>query len=295
MYVANELKTTFIPTSIENIRENFISNLFDIINKFISDKTMFDMDNFTAYYLDEFVIDTSCNKDIFSTVYLEIDQPLNYKPDTKNITMKKKKKKDKYQIPNLYLSLNDIKKGLADTFSQHFDNNNIIWQDKYSVCMKSSIIVEDNKSENYYFRVIPAFTYYNKDNVHGLVYYSNNEVQIEYPTQFIDNFNKKNKQTKDKFRQTILILKNILLKEKDIDRLPSEIIETLVYNVPNNLISGDDKNTILNIVNFIRNNPLKSFRTIDEQDYAFSSIYRSMSIIYSKHILRLIEKYLTRS
>lgn len=291
MYIANELKTTEELMFLDDVRESFTESLFEIIRRYFSDKTMFSMDDFTIHYLDEYIINTNCNKDIFSTVYIEINQPLNYKPNT---TIKKRKNPDKYVIPELYLPLSEIKKGLTDTILKYFDSNNIVWQEKYSICVKSSVLFDD-VSQNYYFRIIPAFTYYNKENVRGLVYYNNNEVQIEYPSKFIENFTKKNKQTKDRFRQTVLIMKNILLKEKDITHLPSEIIETLIYNVPNNLLTGDDKQSLLRIINFIRNNPLKDFRTIDEQDYAFSSIYRSMSMIYSKHILKIIERYLTRS
>ena len=110
----------------------------------------------------------------------------------------------------------------------------------------------------------------------------------------LKNFEKKNKQTKDKFRQYILIFKNILLKNDKIDYLPSEIIETLLYNVPNKMFENDDKQSVINVINFLRNNPLKSFKTIDEEDFAFSSLYRSMSPIYSKHIIRIIENYLSR-
>jgi len=288
MYIANELKTTEELKFIDEIRNSFSQNLFEVIKLYFADKKMFSIDDFTLYYLDEYILNTNCNKDIFTTVYIDINQPLNYK--TTKIT--KKNKKDKFIIPDLYLTLSEIKNGLQDTILKYFDSNNIVWQDKYSICIKSSVLIDDDTNQNYYFRIIPAFTHFNKDNVRGLVYYHNNEVQIEYPSQFIENFEKKNKKTKDKFRQVVLIMKNRLLKEKDITHLPSEIIETLVYNVPNNLITGDDKQSILKIVNFIRNNPLKSFRTIDEQDYAFSSIYRSMSMIYSKHILKIIEKYL---
>jgi len=291
MYIANELKSIVELPGVDIVRDNFLDNLSDIIIKFFSDKSMFTPDDFTFHVLDEYVLNTNCNKDIFINVYLEIDQPLNYKPTTK----KSKLNSNKYQIPEMYISLSDIKKGLTETFLKHFDNNNIVWQDKYGICLKSTIMINDDKNQSYYFRVIPAFTYYNKDNVRGIVYYNNRDVQIEYPEQFLINFNHKNKQTKDKYRQIIIILKNILLKEKNIDRLPSEIIETLIYNAPNEMLKNDDRQSMINLINFIRNNPLKSFKTIDEQDYAFSSLTRSMSILYSKHILKLIENYLTKA
>jgi hypothetical protein len=292
MYIANELKNLVPLSNIDGVRDSFIENLGVIVETFFADKTMFSMDDFSVHILDEYILETNCNKDIFSTIYLEIDQPLNYKPITKK---KKNTNPNKYDIPEMYITLSEIKKGLHNCFTQHFDKNNIIWQDKYAICMKSSILLDDGQVESYYFRVVPAFTYYNNENVRGIVYYSNNDIQIEYPEQFILNFNKKNKQTKDRFRQIVLILKNILLKNDKIERLPSEIIETLVYNVPNEMLKDDNKQSIINLINFIRNNPLKSFKTIDEQDYAFASMNRSMSAFYCKHIMKIIENYLSKA
>ena len=295
MYIANDLKLTKPNYELDDIRESFIDNLSQILDKFFFDKTMFSPDDFTFYILDEHILNTNCHNDIFTCVYIDINQPNNYKPNLKRITNSKQaeKNKDKYKIPDLYIKLSDIRKGIYETCLSHFDNNNIVWQDKFSVCIKSTIITPDNTKVDYYFKIIPALTYYNKDNVKGIVYYSGNDIQIEYPEKFYDNFQNKNKKTKDMFRQIIVILKNILLKDKDCQRLPSEIIETLVYNVPNSMLKSDDINSLINIINFIRNNPIRDFKTIDEQDYAFSSLYRGMSAFYSRHILKIIEKTLT--
>ena len=299
MYIANELKVTKPNYEMDSIRESFIDNLQQIVEKFFYDKSLFSEDDFTYYILDEHVLNTNCNKDIFTCVYLEINQPNNYKPQLKKPGKLKQmwldKTKDKYHIPELFITLSDIRKGLCETCLKHFDKNNIVWQDKYSVCIKSTVLDNENKKHDYYFKIIPALTYHNKNNVKGLVYYSGNDIQIEYPSKFYENFEAKNKKTKDKFRQIVLILKNILLKDKSCERLPSEIIETLVYNVPNSMLKDDDLNSIINVVNFIRNNPLRDFKTIDEQDYAFSSLYRGMSAFYSRHILKIIEKTLTKS
>lgn len=296
MYLSKELKNTKPIYELDTIRDMFMDNLFEIVNTYFSDKSMFSADDFTFYVLDEHILETNCNNDIFTCIYLEINQPNNYKPDiNKKRKLKFKNNNDKYQIPDLYIKLSDIRKGLYDTCVKHFDNSNIIWQDKYSVCIKSNVLLEDNSTINCYFKIIPGFTYYNKNNIRGIVYYSNNDVQIEYPESFINNFNKKNKQTKDMFRQIILIFKNILLKDKNISRLPSEIIETLIYNVPNNMLKSDDISSMINIINFIRNHPFKEYKTIDEQDFAFSSLYRSMSVFYTKHILKIIEKYLLKN
>jgi len=83
MYIANELKSIVELPGVDIVRDNFLDNLSDIIIKFFSDKSMFTPDDFTFHVLDEYVLNTNCNKDIFINVYLEIDQPLNYKPTTK--------------------------------------------------------------------------------------------------------------------------------------------------------------------------------------------------------------------
>lgn len=298
MNMSNDLKLTKPVFEMDNVRESFLENLYDIVEKYFFDKSLFSSDDFTFYVLDEHILETNCNNNIFTCIYVEINQPNNYKPNLKKTIISKKNlnKKDntKYRIPELYISLSDIKKGLYETFVQHFDNNNIIWIDKFGICTKSIITANDGSNYEYYFKVIPTLTYYNSNNTKGIVYYSGNDIQIEYPELFYKNFIDKNKKTKDLYRQIILIFKNILLKDKSCQSVPSEIIETMVYNVPNNMLKKTDRDSLINIINFIRNNPIRDFKTIDEQDYAFSSLYRSMSAIYSRHILKIIEKSLTR-
>lgn len=289
MYIANELKKIINKENIEDFRNNFIDHLGEIVGRFFSDKAMFNFEDFSIHTLDEYVLKTNCHETIFATIYLEINQPLNYKP----ITKPKKSNQNKVQIPELYLTLSNIRNGLFEGFKNYFDSNNIVWQDKYSILLKSSVQLKDDKVEDYYFRLIPCLTHYNQNNIKGVMYYSNGDIEIDYPDIAYKNFKKKNKQTKDLFRQYVLIFKNILLKEKNIEQLPSEIIETILYNVPNELFVSDNKDDVLNVINFIRNNPLKEFKTMDEQDHAFSSLYKSMSIFYCKHIMKIIEKFFT--
>ena len=291
MFVANELKKTVDKQNLESIREAFVDNLYEVVLKFFADKSMFSMSDFSIQFFDEYILGTNCHETIFTTIYLDIDQPMNYKFSSKP----KKNKSKKIQIPELYFSLSDIKKGLYETFLTHFDSNNIVWQDKYSICLKSIIQLEDGSTTNYYFRLIPCLTYYNQNNTKGIMYFYNGDIEIEYPWIAVSNFIQKNKETNGLYRQIILIFKNIIIKEQKVEQLPSEIIETLLYNVPNELFVSDSKSDILNIVNFIRNNPLKEFKTMDEEDFAFSSIYRSMSIFYSKNIMKIIEAYITKN
>ena len=74
--------------------------------------------------------------------------------------------------------------------------------------------------------------------------------------------------------------------------MPSEIIETILYNVPTQIFINDSYDNMIKIINYIRNMSLKEIKTLDEEDFALTSIYRSMSPFYVKHINKIIEKYL---
>ena len=145
MFVVNELKKLENVDHIYSVRESFINILNNVINDFISNKTMFDMDNFEVVFYDEFTLETNCHKDIFSTIYLEINQPLNYKIVDKIINKKKQNKPtDKIIFPDLYMTLEKIIDELFDCFIRNMDQNNLIWLDDYSINIKSTINI--NKS-----------------------------------------------------------------------------------------------------------------------------------------------------
>lgn len=288
MYIANELKVVNNKQYNADIRENVLDILYTLISDIIASKRAFDISDFDLEYYDEFELKTNCHEDIFNTIYISINQPSNYKP-----LKKIPKDKDKIIFPELYYTLDEFKKDLHAEFVANLDSNNIIWMDEYSVCLKATVN-KDDAQYDYYFKMIPCLTYYNQNNVKGQMYQKNGGIEIEYIDLAKDNFKKKNDLTDDLFRQTILIYKNLLLKEKNITTLPREIIETFVYNVPNDMFVDDSKRTMINIVNYIRNNSIKLFKTIDEQDYAFTSQYRSMSPIYVRHITKVLEKQIIK-
>lgn len=288
MYIANELKVVNNKQYDADIRETVLDILYTLISDIIASKRAFDISDFDLEYYDEFELKTNCHEDIFNTIYISINQPSNYKP-----LKKIPKDKDKIIFPELYYTLDEFKKDLHAEFVANLDSNNIIWMDEYSVCLKATVN-KDDAQYDYYFKMIPCLTYYNQNNVKGQMYQKNGGIEIEYIDLAKDNFKKKNDLTDDLFRQTILIYKNLLLKEKNITTLPREIIETFVYNVPNDMFVDDSKRTMINIVNYIRNNSIKLFKTIDEQDYAFTSQYRSMSPIYVRHITKVLEKQIIK-
>ena len=288
MYIANELKVVNNKQYDADIRENVLDILYTLISDIIASKRAFDISDFDLEYYDEFELKTNCHEDIFNTIYISINQPSNYKP-----LKKIPKDKDKIIFPELYYTLDEFKKDLHAEFVANLDSNNIIWMDEYSVCLKATVN-KDDAQYDYYFKMIPCLTYYNQNNVKGQMYQKNGGIEIEYIDLAKDNFKKKNDLTDDLFRQTILIYKNLLLKEKNITTLPREIIETFVYNVPNDMFVDDRKRNMINKVNYIRNNSIKLFKTIDEQDYAFTSQYRSMSPIYVRHITKVLEKQIIK-
>lgn len=292
MFVANSLKNEYETPLIDEYRESFVELIFQMINKYIADKPLFSIDDFSVIYNDEFSMGTACHGDIFSTMYLQVNNPSNYK--IHKITTRKKNLK-KIEIPELYTSLEDIKKGLFECLVSHLDGNNLVWVEKNCVCLKATVYDNDIGIMPYYLKIIPCLTYYNKNNVRGIMYFYGKDIDIEYPDIALNNFHNKNELTDDLFRQTVLIFKNILLKEKGIERLPSEIIETVLYNVPTEMYVDDSYQTILNILNYLRNKNIKDYVTLDEEDNAFVSTYRSMSTYYVKHILKIIEKYMERA
>lgn len=290
MYIENEFKKVITLDGVEEYRGNCFDFLENIITQFISDKKMFSLEDFSAICYDEYLLNTACHKDIFITVYLEINEPLNYKPSKKKI-----KSDDKIRFPELYYDLDKILEDLYNLSIKNLDNNNLIWHDTTAIYIKSTVLIDDSTTEYIYFKIIPALTYYNKNNARGVMYRFNGGIEIEYPALSIENFNKKNSDTKDVFRQIVAVFKHIILLDEKTNTVPKEIIEILLYNAPNALFKNTSKDTLLSIINYLRNNSVKNFKTMDEEDFAFTSIYRSMSPIYVKHILKIIEKYLTNN
>jgi len=287
MIKINELKKTKELPNIIEFRQGFLEILNQCTNKLIENKEIFTIDNFSYIYFDEYSLETNCNNDTISNIYLIINQPNNIKLN--KITNKKSKK---ITVPEMYFSLDKVRDELFDQLTQLLDSNNLIWKTNYSVSVKSTVYDKVFGINNYYFNIIPCITYYDKNNIEGVMYYYNNGTQIEYPELAIQNYLSKNQLTDDIFRQIIVIFKNILLSNKDISDVPSEIIETVLYNVPTEMFINDSKDTLINIINYLRNFSVKDFVTLDEQDFAFTSIYRAMSPFYVKHILKIIEKNL---
>lgn len=289
MLKINELKSKRIKPNMEQVFEQTQGFIEYAVVEYFKDKSLFNIpDDFTLYSFDELLLGTNTCEDMTTTFYLVINQPKNFKePGVQN------KKKMKI-VPETYLTLKEIKEGLFASLVQTFSDNTLIWQDKYSLNINSNYSINDNETRNYYFRLIPCFEYKNADGNIGVIYYSDNEreVEIEYPTIAYENFIKKNEETDGAYLNSILIFKNIFAKQEKTLTLPFEIFETILYNVPNNLLSTNFTHSALQIINYLRNKSTRDFITLDGQDNAFTSIYRSMSALYARKVINVVSSFI---
>ena len=272
------------------VKENLIALTRSMVADYFADKPMFNDKNFKYYYYDDFIFDTNNSQNNYITLYVEINQPRN----VKEIQDKKFTKKDK-NIKDLHLTLAEIKNGLFEQCVLNFDNSTLIWQEQYSINLSVNEVV-DYQKVNYLIRIIPCFTYVNENNASGVIYYNNdlNRIEIEYPLLSIKNFNAKNKRTNGLYYYYDILIKNIFLAERKENNIYFEIFETLLYNVPDKLFVDESINTLMSIINFLRNNNIKDYKSIDEQDCAFTSKYKSFSILFANHALKEIEKHIKK-
>lgn len=288
--IENYLNVTDTP-DYKNVKSNLLEIAKIAVNNFFTDKPMFKESNFKYHYYDDFIFDTNTSENNYITLYIEINQQKNIKA----ISTKKFRAKDD-KVKDLHLTLEEIKNGLFENFVQMFDENTLLWQEQYSINMSVNEIFEGEKV-NYLIRIIPCFTYINENKVSGVIYYDNSlsKIEIEYPVLSTKNFKQKNKETNNLYYFYDILLKNIILAERKEKNVYFEIFETLLYNVPNKLFQDQSLNNLTQIINFLRNNNLKDYKTIDEQDYMFTSKYKSFSLLYVKHALGQIEKHLKKA
>ncbi len=276
----------------ENVKENLITISKYVVGNFFNDKPMFTEENFKYYYYDDFIFQTNNSETNYITLYIEINQTKNIKSIQ---TEKFKRKVKDEKIKDLHLTLEEIKNGLFEHYVTCFDNNTLLWQEKYSINLSVNEVI-DNQKVNYLIRIIPCFTYVNEKGVSGVIYYDNSlyNIEIEYPLVSIQNFYNKNEATNNLYYYYDILIKNIFLECRKEKNIYFEIFETLLYNVPNKLYTDQSVKTLTQIINFLRNNNIKDYKTIDEQDFAFTSKYKSFSILFAKHALGQIEKYIKK-
>ena len=268
-------------TKSRDLRDGVKQFVYD----YFSQKPMFNKSDINLYYYDENLLKTNVCANSIMTLYLEINQPNNYKTDC----LSKQNKKQDAKIKETYLTLKEIKENLNTIFEESLAPNHYIGQDKYSIIIKI-----EEPDFNYYLKIIPCFTYKNDNGQEGVIYYDDKlkNIEIEYPKLAIKNFNQKNKDTNGLYKAYTLAFKKLFKEQKQVFSLAFEPFETILYNVPNTLFTNVSKATAFKIINYLRNKNLKDYVTLDEQDSAFTSVYKSLSALYANYAIKIIEKAL---
>ena len=290
MIQTNEMKKIVLKPNIKEYHKTFKEHIDYVVRKEFKDSKIFFDENIRLYYYDEYTLNTNVIEDTYATLYVEFESKNNIKP----ADVSKKSKRRKYiDLPDYYIDIKDIRTRLYEALINYFDSNTLFWLDKYSVRVITNVAISDEETKNYQYRIIPCFSYVNSNGIKGIIYYDNNknEIEVEYPKRSIENFKEKDIETNGAYRNTVVIFKNIYCKaQKIVDYLPSEIFEIILYNVPNYLFKENINQSIYGIINFIRNNSIKNYLTLDGQDNAFTSKLKSMSYLYAKRVISIIEK-----
>lgn len=269
--------------------EIFKQTIEELLPDFFSDKPLFKKENISLYYYDEYTLGTCVTEKSLPTLYLEIDQPDNIKSWNK--------KKNKHTYPELYFSLNAFRDNLFDFFIENMDDNTLITKEKYALKFSINVYDEDEEEvRNVNFQIIPCITYENEKGNKGIMYFNEktSDVVIDYPKLSMQNFKLKNRKALGIYKNYCIIFKNLFKIIKNEKVLPSEIFETILYNVPNMFFENYTVENLSRILNYIRNSNVLNYLSMDEQDFAFITVYRPMNLIYVKHVIRKLESYIKR-
>ena len=107
-------------------------------------------------------------------------------------------------------------------------------------------------------------------------------IRDSYPKDHINNGKQKNNDTNYEYKKLVRIMKHIRNNmvddgKADSDKITSFLIECLVWNVPNNLITGSStwtdtvKNAIAYLWNAIKDEKHKKWGEVSERLYLFHS------------------------
>lgn len=301
MFIAEDLIQEKKLLRYKNVSANFLDCVKNATADFFIDKPMFEKDNFSFYYYDNYVTKLNACDNHFINLYVEIDQPKNIKTPNEVINRKPKQIKES-KVSDLHLTLKDIKTGLYSSLINTFGENTMLWKERHYIRI-SSIEYYNGERLDLWFKVTPCFKYTNEKGVEGVIYYPKDmsDVRIEYPNLSLKNIEKKNEETVGLYKKYVLMFKNIYLKEFATNKkkksltyetLPFEVFESILYNVPNNIFLGLDRQSILFVINYIKNKSMGEFISIDEQESLFFNKNKPMLFTYAKHALNVISNYI---
>ena len=265
-------------------------------------------DCYRSYYVDQYELHSNISDNVINTLYIELKMP--------------KYSIDKNQQNKILASkLSTIKNELFNLLITKSDKDTLLWETQYGIrmtyCQELSNDVEQQKTtkktkkkggfaakilfgkdENNSPKTIGLFncdliigvSFKNKNNKYGLKTFgtSSKDIIVNYPILTLENYVQKNYKTKDNFERYALLLKHIIGNSKLVN---GDIIEMMLYNVPNEIYQQYSKTGLRNIINYLRNFAASDYITIDEQNNSFTSNLKQYSIIDAKEIIKTMEKY----
>lgn len=168
-------------------------------------------------------------------------------------------------------SFHTFKKDLHKTLLNYYGKEKVILESKS---------IKVNTEENFWADVVPAFQYFNyPDNdlkvIKGIYLETENgEPIINYPNQHQQNGQKKSNETNEVSREMVRVFKNVktyLVQNQIIDKnvAPSYFIENLIYNVPNEFFTNNLQETFSNILDYLNQSNIETFKCQNEQDHIF--------------------------
>lgn len=117
---------------------------------------------------------------------------------------------------------------------------------------------------------------------YGVNYAKNTEFVYNLHKGF-DNFEIKNTQTKGNFSNLVKITKNIAY-ENNL-KLDSNVLESLLYNVPNKYFVGTFNEQIIKVMNYIKLSNYSNFTTIDESGLLTENGFYDISVYRLKKLI----------
>ncbi|HBA45629.1 hypothetical protein A2W67_00930 [Candidatus Nomurabacteria bacterium RIFCSPLOWO2_02_40_28] len=119
---------------------------------------------------------------------------------------------------------------------------------------------------------------HNHSKVEGILlnHKATGETIINYPDQHYNNGVAKHQATSNLFKRVVRIIKNArsyavekgLLSE---ETAPSYFLQSLVYNVPNEMFTGDNNTAVFNILKYLNEHDISSFVTQSNQHQLFGT------------------------
>lgn len=225
------------------------------------------------------------NSDVDVVVELES----SWKPVTSKLSEEEKSIFDKKYLNATY-GWSDFRQDVLQSLKDYYDNSKIVEGNKavklegYSGRLNADILVAIKY--RYFFHV-----YENRSDsyVEGIAFYARNDSKwmYSYPKQHYNNGVTKMSNTNNNYKSLIRIYKNIkvnLVNNADIpDRyISSYYIESLLYNLPNNIFSGLYSDMLYKSLKWFEENSIDDFKCQHDLFNLFGIDYDQWSITEAK-------------